>query len=113
MSWEPVYRVVKRVPRGRVTTYGAVAKALGMPNGGRTVGWAMASTPRGRGIPWHRVISAGGKIRLPEPHASLQRRLLASEGVELSGASIDMDVFGWEPKRPASRKKKPKSKKRK
>jgi alkylated DNA nucleotide flippase Atl1 len=45
----------------------------------------MAATPNGRGIPWHRVIGAGGKVTMPEPHASLQRRLLASEGVPIEG----------------------------
>src|SRR5271154_6947763 len=106
MSWEPVYRLVKRIPRGRVTTYGDLAKALRMPGGARVVGWAVAATPKGKGIPWHRVISAGGKIRMPEPHASLQRRLLKSEGVDVDRASIDMKTYGWVPKRSASRARK-------
>ena len=75
MSWDRVYRLVKQIPRGRVTTYGAIAKAIREPGGARVVGYAMSATPAGRGIPWHRVISAGGKIRMPEPHASKQRRL--------------------------------------
>ena len=83
MSWDPVYRLVKQIPRGRVTTYGAVAKALRLPGGARAVGYAMAACPSGRGIPWHRVIGAGGRTRMPEPHASLQRKLLASEGVSV------------------------------
>jgi methylated-DNA-protein-cysteine methyltransferase related protein len=103
MSWDPVYRLVKRIPRGRVTTYGDLAKALRMPGGARVVGWAVAATPKGKGIPWHRVISAGGKIRMPEPHASLQRRLLKSEGVDVNRAPINMKTYGWVPKRSASR----------
>ena len=67
MSWDPVYRLVKKIPRGRVTTYGEVAKALRLPGGARAVGYAMAATPTGRGIPWHRVLGAGGHIRVPEP----------------------------------------------
>jgi methylated-DNA-protein-cysteine methyltransferase related protein len=106
MSWDRVYRVVKQIPRGRVTTYGAVAKAIHEPGGARVVGYAMSATPAGRGIPWHRVLSAGGKIRMPEPHASKQRRLLASEGIEVGLHSIDMKIYGWEPKRPKSKKKK-------
>ena len=98
MSWDPVYRLVKRIPRGRVTTYGALAKALRLRGGARVVGFAMAATPRGRGIPWHRVIGAGGKVTMPEPHASLQRRLLATEGVTFAGVKIDMELYAWSPK---------------
>jgi methylated-DNA-protein-cysteine methyltransferase-like protein len=94
MSWDPVYRLVKKIPRGRVTTYGEVAKALRLPGGARAVGYAMAATPRGRGIPWHRVLGAGGHIRVPEPYAAKQRRLLESEGVEV-GRVIDMKIYGW------------------
>jgi methylated-DNA-protein-cysteine methyltransferase related protein len=98
MSWDPVYRLVKRIPRGRVTTYGELAKALRLPGGARAVGYAMAATPNGRGIPWHRVIGAGGKVTMPEPHASLQRRLLATEGVPIEGTRIDMKLYAWSPK---------------
>jgi methylated-DNA-protein-cysteine methyltransferase-like protein len=99
MSWDPVYRFVKRIPRGRVTTYGAIAKALRLPGGARAVGYAMAACPSGRGIPWHRVIGAGGRTRMPEPHASLQRKLLASEHVVADGNKIDMKRYGWAPKK--------------
>jgi methylated-DNA-protein-cysteine methyltransferase-like protein len=112
MSWDRVYRVVKQIPRGRVTTHGAVAKAIREPGGARVVGYAMSATPTGRGIPWHRVLSAGGKIRMPEPHASKQRRLLASEGIEVGLRSIDMKIYGWEPKRPKSKKRKKITKKK-
>src|ERR1700719_1578237 len=94
MSWDPVYRLVKKIPRGRVTTYGEVAKALRLPGGARAVGYAMAATPNGRGIPWHRVLGAGGHIRVPEPYAAKQRRLLESEGVEV-GRVIDLKIYGW------------------
>src|SRR5580698_2340788 len=85
MSWDPVYRLVKKIPRGRVTTYGELARKLRLSGGARAVGYAMAACPNGRGIPWHRVIGAGGKVRMPEPQASLQHRLLATEGVEFDG----------------------------
>jgi methylated-DNA-protein-cysteine methyltransferase related protein len=100
MSWEPVYALVKKIPRGRVTTYGELARALRLPGGARAVGYAMAACPNGRGIPWHRVIGAGGKVRMPEPHASLQRRLLGTEKVEMDGPRIDLKRFGWSPAKP-------------
>ena len=94
MSWDPVYRLVKKIPRGRVTTYGEVAKSLRLPAGARAVGYALAACPTGRGIPWHRVLGAGGRIRVPEPHAALQRKLLETEGVTI-GVTVDMRVYGW------------------
>lgn len=107
MSWDPVYRLVKKIPRGCVTTYGALAKKLRLPGGARAVGYAMAATPRGRGIPWHRVMGAGGKVRMPEPYASLQRKLLESEGVVFAGAGVDIGEYGWTPSssKRAARKK--------
>src|SRR5271170_5829768 len=93
MSWDPVYRLVKKVPRGRVTTYGAIAKALRLPGGARVAGYAMASCPADQGIPWQRVVGADGRLLISEPRASLQRKLLASEGVDISGRAIDMKRF--------------------
>ena len=83
MSWDLVYRLVKQIPRGRVLSYGALAKALRLPGGARTAGRAMAATPSGKGIPWHRVVGERGKILIREPYASLQKKLLESEGVKV------------------------------
>lgn len=97
MSWDPVYRLVKRIPRGRVTTYGELARALRMPGGARVVGYAMAGCPNERGIPWHRVVGAGGRLLIREPYASLQRRLLESEDIAIEGRRIDLKRYGWSP----------------
>ena len=98
MSWNPVYRLVKKIPRGRVTTYGELARALALPGGARAIGYAMAACPSGQGIPWHRVVGAGGRITIPEPHGILQRRLLESEGVAIeSGKIIGMESRAWTP----------------
>jgi len=105
MSWNPVYRFVKKIPRGRVTTYGEIARVLRLPGGARAAGYAMAACPSGRGIPWHRVIGAGGRVRMPEPQASLQSKLLASEGVPVENGRIDMKLYGWSPKKAKRRKK--------
>lgn len=105
-GWSPIYRLVKQVPRGCVVTYGEVARLIKLRGGARVVGYAMAATPRGLGVPWHRVLGAGGKIRLSEPVASLQRKLLESEGVEFLGARVDMAKHSWkEPRRPTTRKR--------
>jgi methylated-DNA-protein-cysteine methyltransferase-like protein len=108
MSWGTVYRLVKKVPRGRVTTYGAVAKQLRLPGGARIVGYAMASCPSGQGIPWHRVIGAGGRILIAEPHRSLQRRLLESEGVSFKNNAIDLRIYAWTPQKKGSKSNRPK-----
>ena len=112
MSWEPIYRLVKRIPRGRVTTYGALAKALKVPGGARVVGYAMAGCPSGRGIPWHRVVGAGGRLIIREPYAGKQRRLLESEGVEIGAHSLDIKRFGWRPKKAKKKRSKTLGRKR-
>ena len=88
MNWKPVYTLVKKIPRGRVITYGQLAKALKLPGGARTAGRAMAACPSGHGVPWHRVVGAGGALLIREPYASLQRKLLESEGLELAERRI-------------------------
>ena len=97
MSWDPVFRFVQRIPRGRVLTYGDLAKALRLPGGARTAGRAMAGTPSGRGIPWHRVVGERGKILIREPYASLQRKLLESEGITILESRVDLKRHLWKP----------------
>lgn len=106
-GWDRVYAQVKRIPRGRVITYGQLAKMLRLPGGARTAGFAIAACPSGRGIPWHRVVGAGGRLLTQEPVASLQRRLLESEGTHIEGRSVDLAKHQWLPgkTRTAKRKK--------
>jgi methylated-DNA-protein-cysteine methyltransferase-like protein len=99
MTWDPVYKLVKQIPRGRVLTYGAVARILRLRGGARTAGRAMAATPSGKGIPWHRVLGANGKLLIREPYASLQRKLLESEGVSLTERRVNMKLHQWRPSR--------------
>lgn len=106
MSWDPVYKLVKQIPRGRVITYGALAKALRLRGGARTAGRALAATPSGRGIPWHRVVGERGKLLIPEPYASLQRKLLESEGVKIVEFRVDFAKHGWAPKSGGKKAKK-------
>jgi len=98
MNWKPLYALVKKIPRGRVMTYGQLAKALRLPGGARTAGRAMAACPRGQGVPWHRVVGAGGKLLIREPHASLQRKLLETEGLVLAEKRIlNFRDYQWSP----------------
>lgn len=97
-GWEYIYRTVKRIPRGRVITYGQLAKLLRVPGGARTVGFAMAGCPSGRGIPWHRVVGAGGRLLPREPYASKQRMLLETEGTKFAGMKVDLAAHTWQPK---------------
>lgn len=107
MSWAPVYKFVKQIPRGRVITYGGLAKALRLRGGARSAGRAMAASPHGKGIPWHRVVGYGGKLLIREPYAGLQRKLLESEGVTLRESRVDMKKHVWSPKK-TQRSRKPK-----
>ncbi len=97
MSWDPVYRLVKLIPRGRVITYGSLARALRLRGGARAAGRAMAATPSGKGIPWHRVVGERGKLLIREPYASLQRKLLETEGVTLRESRVDIKTCHWHP----------------
>lgn len=96
-NWNYIYTKVKRIPRGRVITYGQLAKLLRVPGGARTVGFAMAGCPSGRGIPWHRVVGAGGRLLPREPYASKQRMLLETEGTTFVGMKVDLAAHGWQP----------------
>jgi methylated-DNA-protein-cysteine methyltransferase related protein len=90
-----IYETIARIPAGRVATYGQVSLALGMPNGARTVGWAMRQCPEG--LPWHRVVNAQGKSSLAPEGRALQRALLADEGVEMSPEGrVDLEQYRWQ-----------------
>jgi methylated-DNA-protein-cysteine methyltransferase-like protein len=105
MNWNSIYTMVKKIPRGWVITYGQLAKALRLSGGARTAGRAMAACPSGKGVPWHRVVGAGGKLLIREPHASLQRKLLESEGLTLAEKRIlDFKNHVWNFKKPQRRK---------
>jgi len=83
VSYQQIYTVVRRIPRGRVATYGQVADLAGLPGHARQVGYALHALPDRTVVPWHRVINARGEVsRRSEPGAELsQRMLLEREGV--------------------------------
>ena len=90
---EAVCRAVYRIPRGKVATYGQIAAIAGKPRAARAVASAMRSGPRG--MPWHRVLGAGGRIKLTGTNAMEQRLLLESEGIRLQGMSVSLATYGW------------------
>lgn len=92
-----IYRVVRRIPAGRVTTYGGVARLAGQPGAARTVGWALSALPADSDIPWWRVINAAGRISIGNHrHAAvLQRALLLREGVKFKGGEVELALYGW------------------
>lgn len=95
--YERIYDVVCSVPKGRVATYGAIARAVGMPRGARQVGYAMAALGRGvprPDVPWHRVVNAKGESSIGEE----QIARLRAEGVVFGpDGRIDLAQFAWTP----------------
>jgi methylated-DNA-protein-cysteine methyltransferase-like protein len=97
-----ILAVVRRIPRGRVATYGQVARLAGLPTHARLVGYALAALPAATSVPWHRVINARGEISLRrrEDGATVEQRLrLEREGVRVAGnGRIELERFGWSPR---------------
>lgn len=94
-SHKRIYAVVKRIPEGRVATYGQIAELAGLPRQARLVGYALHGCPQH--LPWHRVINAQGRISLPADSttAMAQRRRLQEEGVALLGGKVDLERYRW------------------
>lgn len=91
--FEQVYRIVEQVPEGSVITYGQIAKLLGRPRHARQVGYALAATPKGRRIPWHRVVNRLGELPQERAFSARQRSLLKKEGVGFCpNGRIDMKL---------------------
>ncbi|MDE7182453.1 MAG: MGMT family protein [Clostridia bacterium] len=97
--FERVYEVVKKVPKGKVTTYGDVARAIGAPRCSRQVGWALHVNPEQGVIPCHRVIFANGALSYGFAFGGLeaQKAMLISEGVEVSADNkVDLKKYRFE-----------------
>ena len=96
-------RQVSRVPRGKVSTYGDIAYAAGYPGAARQVAWALHA--ESAGLPWHRIVGAGGKILLTGEHGFEQRMHLQAEGVTFLGLKVNMAAHqhSFFPKKAATR----------
>ncbi len=95
-SHRRVYQAIAAIPRGRVASYGAIAKRAGLPGRARLVGKLLGETPDGMRLPWHRVLRASGHIALPPGSAGFrtQCRLLRAEGVEVINGRVPLSRFG-------------------
>lgn len=83
---------IMKVPRGHVSTYGAIARAAGLPGGARLV---VRTLSQSHGLPWHRVVAAGGRIAIPGEGGLDQRFRLEMEGVKFSGKKVRMAEFEY------------------
>jgi methylated-DNA-protein-cysteine methyltransferase-like protein len=103
-TYERIYTVVRRIPSGRVATYGQVARLAGIANGARQVGYALHALREHAAVPWHRVVNARGAISLRGGADATQRILLEREGIRFgAGGRIDLAAHGWHPRRSVAR----------
>ena len=100
-----IYATIRRIPPGRVATYGQIARRAGLPGQARLVGYALAALDPDSDVPWHRVVNARGAISLPpRGHPALmQRARLEAEGVVFTGDRVSLTRFGWKPRRTTRR----------
>ena len=98
-SYQRIYAAVRRIPRGRVSTYGAIARVAGLAGQARQVGYALSALPAGTTVPWHRVINAQGLLSLERSASGAgitQRLRLVREGVVVDAAGrVSLEKFGW------------------
>lgn len=98
-----IYSVVARIPRGRVATYGQVARLAGLGGHARLVGYALSALKEGSRLPWHRVVNAKGRISLlrgdRSPANVVQRLRLEREAVRFDGSgAVSLERFRWRPR---------------
>jgi methylated-DNA-protein-cysteine methyltransferase-like protein len=100
-SWDRIYAVVRRIPPGRVATYGQVAELAGVPGQARLVGYALSAVADHSTVPWHRVINAAGRVSARSSGAGgtvVQRLALEREGVTFGpGGRVALERFRWAP----------------
>lgn len=103
---ERIYAAVRRIPRGRVATYGQIAEVAGLPRQPRLVGYALHALSSSTAVPWHRVVNARGMVSIrSDGAASLsQMLLLEREGISFDARGrLSLERFGWSPARAATR----------
>ena len=95
--YRQIWDVVRRIPRGKVASYGAIARKCGFPRHARLVGYALHNLPHGANIPWHRVINSQGRISLPKRSGQYhkQKSLLEKEGIVFLKERVPLSRYGW------------------
>jgi len=101
-----ILATIQKIPRGKVSTYGAIGRAAGLPHGARQVARALHGSV---GLPWHRVLGAGGEIKLQGDYAFEQRMRLEAEGVIFRGKRVDMRRHEFLFQKPKVAAKRPKT----
>jgi methylated-DNA-protein-cysteine methyltransferase-like protein len=104
--YQRIYAIVRRVPRGRIATYGQIAALAGLGGHARQVGYALHALDAASALPWHRVLNAQGRVSSrAEPGGDrVQRALLEREGVRFDASGrADLARFGWKPRAAAAR----------
>ncbi|MEN7341697.1 MAG: MGMT family protein [Pseudomonadota bacterium] len=93
-----IIAAVRRIPVGKVSSYGRIAEIAGIPRGAREVGRVLGQLPSGSDVPWHRVLNAAGKIHRPTDSAGgrLQVHRLQEEGVVIIHGKVNMRSFAWQ-----------------
>jgi len=88
---QAIWHVVCTIPRGQVSTYGAIARAAGFPGRARQAGFALRVAPKTLNVPWHRVVAAGGRIAFPKSSRAYheQARRLRAEGVRVAEGRVE------------------------
>ena len=96
--FESVYEYVRTVPKGKVVTYGQIARAVGSPRASRQVGWALHCNPQPIVIPCHRVVNREGRLApaFAFGGTEVQASLLRAEGVEVTNGYVDLKKYLWE-----------------
>jgi methylated-DNA-protein-cysteine methyltransferase-like protein len=105
-KFQRIRATIMNIPRGHVSSYGAVARAAGIPRGARLV---VRTLSQSHGLPWHRVVAAGGRIAIPGEGGLDQRFRLEMEGVKFSGRKVRMAEFEYKFPRKKTAKQKNKS----
>lgn len=99
---QKIYAVVRRVPRGKVATYGQIAEIAGLEGHARQVGYAMAALQSSSALPWHRILNAQGRVSMRSAGAGstiVQQQLLEREGIVFDGGGrVSLARYRWKPR---------------
>ena len=97
-TYQRIYTIIRRIPEGKVATYGQIARLAGLAGHARQVGYALHALPHGHDVPWHRVINSKGEIskRADPVYEQIQREFLEDEGIVFDEkARVSLTRFQW------------------